>query len=103
MVGCTKDALLSGESREASALRVTVIKPERKTITRQTREPGQIEAFQWAPRYAKVAGYVRRFHVDIGDSVTGPEYTESGELTGHGQLLAEISIPELDQVRARGR
>lgn len=97
VVGCTENAQPSSENREASALRVTVVKPERKTITRQTREPGQIEAFQWAPLYAKVAGYVRQFHIDIGDSVVGPQYGDAGELTGHGQLLAEISIPELDQ------
>jgi RND family efflux transporter MFP subunit len=79
------------------AVRVTTVKPERKTITRQTREPGQIEAFQRTPLYAKVAGFVRRFHVDIGDHVQGPYYDKSGQPTRRGQLLAEISIPELDQ------
>ncbi|HQU46271.1 MAG TPA: efflux RND transporter periplasmic adaptor subunit, partial [Pirellulales bacterium] len=77
--------------------RVTVIKPERKTMARQTRQPGQIEAFQQAPLYAKVPGYVRRFLVDIGDSVKGPCYGKSGGLIRRGQLLAEVAIPELSE------
>lgn len=78
-------------------MRVTTIKPQRKTIVRETREPGQIEAFQSTPLYAKVPGYVRRYYVDIGDAVKGPYYDTSGQLVEHGQLLAELSIPELDQ------
>ena len=104
LLGCqhgTEDSATSkgdGKAEQAApVMRVTTIKPERKTITRQTREPGQIEAFQRTPLYAKVAGYVRHFHVDIGDRVEGPYYDESGQLKRRGQLLAEISIPELDQ------
>ena len=102
VVGCggkqpSKTAQGQPQQQEAAAVRVSTVKPERKTITRVARAPGQIDAFQTAPLYAKVAGYVRRFHVDIGDSVKGPYYGESGEIVERGQLLAEISIPELDQ------
>jgi HlyD family secretion protein len=101
-------ALIAGCSRTPSKdaaedagsepiMRVTTVQPQRKTITRQSREPGQIEAFQSTPLYAKVPGYVRRYHVDIGDPVKGPYYDKSGKLVGRGQLLAELSIPELDQ------
>ncbi|HET6878660.1 MAG TPA: efflux RND transporter periplasmic adaptor subunit, partial [Pirellulales bacterium] len=57
----------------------------------------QIEAFQQAPLYAKVPGFVRRFLVDIGDRVKGPCYDASGRLVGRGQLLAELAIPELGE------
>lgn len=98
-----ENAADSNKEKASPAIRVTTIKPERKTITRITREPGQIDAFQWTPLYAKVAGYVRRFHVDIGDSVEGPYYDKEGQLVRRGQLLAEISIPELDQeLREKG-
>ncbi|HVX13550.1 MAG TPA: efflux RND transporter periplasmic adaptor subunit [Pirellulales bacterium] len=64
---------------------------------RTVRQPGQIEAFQQAPLYAKMPGYVRRFLIDIGDKVQGPCYDTSDNLTKRGQLLAEVAIPELDQ------
>ena len=38
-----------------------------------------------APLYAKVSGYVTKLNVDIGDSVRA------------GQVLAELSVPELEE------
>lgn len=93
--GAAHDATKNAAERPAA--RVTTVRPQRKEIVRRTRQPGQIEAFQQTPLYAKVPGYVKRYHVDIGDPVKGPYYDRSGKLTDHGQLLAELSIPELDQ------
>jgi RND family efflux transporter MFP subunit len=47
--------------------------------------PGNIQAIEETPIYARANGYVRRRLADIGDPVRG------------GQLLAEIETPELDQ------
>ena len=84
-------------SGETAAIRVTTITPQRKDIVRRTRQPGQVEAFHRAPLYAKVAGYVQRFTVDIGDDVRGPRYDDDENLIERGQLLAELSIPELGE------
>jgi RND family efflux transporter MFP subunit len=81
----------------APLVKVTPIRPVRKTLVRWTEQPGQIEAFEETPLYAKLAGYVEKMHVDIGDLVTGPQYDEQGKVTREGQLLAELSIPELDE------
>jgi multidrug efflux pump subunit AcrA (membrane-fusion protein) len=64
---------------------------------RWTEQPGQIEAFEETPLYAKLAGYVEKMYVDIGDLVTGPQFDEQGKVSREGQLLAELSIPELDE------
>ncbi len=99
-------ALLSGcqPSPEASstahqtielAMKVTPIKAERKTLTRRTEQPGEIEAFETAPLLAKVTGYVKKVYVDIGDRVTGPQWDSNGKLLEAGQLLAEVDVPEL--------
>jgi RND family efflux transporter MFP subunit len=90
-------------SEEAAVIRLATIQPQRKTIARTVRQPGQIEAFQQAPLYAKVPGYVRRYLVDIGDPVTGPYYDKSGGLLKRGQLLAELAIPELNEELAQKR
>src|SRR5437588_7534340 len=48
---------------------VTVVKPERTTLRRTIRQPGSIQAFEQTPIFAKIAGYVRKWQVDIGDHV----------------------------------
>lgn len=103
-LACQRDAANTAREPAESAagvLRVATITPQRKTIVRRTRQPGQVEAFQQAPLYAKVPGYVREFHVDIGDSVHGPCYDEAGNLVRRGDLMAELSIPELDEELAQ--
>ena len=47
--------------------------------------PGRLEAYARAPIYARVSGFLKIYHVDIGDAVKA------------GQLLAEIEAPDLDQ------
>ncbi|HUY34752.1 MAG TPA: efflux RND transporter periplasmic adaptor subunit [Pirellulales bacterium] len=76
---------------------MTTVRPVRKNIVRGTRQPGQVDAFRRAPLFAKVPGYVERFTRDIGDDVRGPRYSDDGKLIERGQLLAELSIPELDE------
>jgi multidrug resistance efflux pump len=76
---------------------VTTIQPVRKTLVRRTEQPGQVFAFEEAPIFANVAGFVSKVHVDIGDKVKGPQRDETGKLTDPGTLLVELSIPELDQ------
>jgi RND family efflux transporter MFP subunit len=82
---------------EAPAPRVSTVRPVRKTLVRRTEQPGQIAAFEETPLFAKVTGYVKRVNVDIGDHVAGPKYDEQGRLTVAGQVLAELSIPELEE------
>ncbi len=62
---------------------VQVAKPERRTVVRSIDLPGDVQAYQQARLYAKVAGYLDKVLVDKGDAVTA------------GQLLAVIQAPEL--------
>lgn len=86
----------SGESATAPLPKVATVKPERKTLLQKTEQPGQIEAFRTTPIFAKVAGYVGRMHVDIGDRVHGPKLDSDGKVLEPGQLLVELQAPELD-------
>jgi HlyD family secretion protein len=63
---------------------VEIIHPERQTIRRSVGEPGELEAFETTAIHAKIAGYVKNWTVNIGAAVK------------KGQILAELSVPELD-------
>lgn len=67
-----------------AVVRVTVVKPTRDTIRRTSEQPGQIEAAETTPIYAKLGGYVQSVAVDIGDAVK------------KGQVLAELRVPETE-------
>jgi RND family efflux transporter MFP subunit len=86
--GCNRSVGAPDENPSRSSAtavdRVTAGKPQRKTIRLETSQPGRIQSFEQTPIYPKVSGYVEKIHVDIGDQVE------------KDQLLAQISVPELD-------
>jgi HlyD family secretion protein len=89
-LGCAKPSAAppkpaADSPAEAPRPRVTAAKPLHKTISRKVTQPGQIEAYDQARLFAKIPAYVETYRVDIGDVVE------------RGQLLAELSAPELDQ------
>jgi len=53
--------------------------------------PGDIQALNSAPIYARVSGYLKHWYVDIGTTVKA------------GQVLADIDTPELDQQLAQAK
>jgi len=92
--GCGSSAAApqpAGGSKGAGAVpQLGTVKPVRTKLTRITEQPGQVEAFEQAPLFARVAGYVEKLHVDLGDRVK------------KGQTLAQLTAPELeDDVKQR--
>ena len=74
----------------ATAVRVTAARPIRKTLRRESVQPGQIEAFEQTPLLAKLPAYVQKLYVDIGDRVEAD------------QLLVDLFLPELkDELRQK--
>jgi RND family efflux transporter MFP subunit len=53
--------------------------------------PGNVQAFNSAPIYARVSGYLKKWYADIGTPVKA------------GQLLAEIDVPDQDQQLAQAK
>ncbi len=78
-------AELASETKENAIPTVTVVHPERTPELVQIEVPGNIQAYEETPIYARVNGYLKRWVTDIGTRVD------------EGQLLAEIETPELDQ------
>jgi HlyD family secretion protein len=87
MAGCRQhtDSPPKNSAVDPAPARVTAVRPQRKALRYSVKQPAQIEAFDQARLYAKVPAYVEKYLVDIGDKVE------------RGQLLAELTAPELDQ------
>jgi RND family efflux transporter MFP subunit len=65
------------------AVAAAVVSVERKDIANTLLLSGEFKPFQDVDVHAKVAGYIRKIYVDVGDHVH------------EGQTLAELEIPEL--------
>jgi RND family efflux transporter MFP subunit len=76
---------LANTTKSLALQPVSVIHPERGKSSSELTLPGMIQAYDQAPIYARVDGYVHTWYVDIGAHVT------------KGQLLAVIEAPEVDQ------
>jgi RND family efflux transporter MFP subunit len=72
-------------SEPTRTLRVKAVRPVKEHLKRTTTQPAHVEPYEKTDLYARVAGYVGMVHVDIGDRVK------------KDQVLAELSIPEMDQ------
>lgn len=83
LVGCTKSNSSTAPGTAAPAGAFSVVHPQKKTLPKTIDQPGTIQAFESAPLYAKLAGFVKVVKVDIGDTVQAEA------------VLAELNIPEL--------
>jgi RND family efflux transporter MFP subunit len=70
---------------------VAVVAPTRAQDHAGLELPGRLEAYNRAPIYARVPGYLKSWKHDIGDRVRA------------GDVLAEIDTPDLDQQLAQAR
>jgi RND family efflux transporter MFP subunit len=87
LVSCSSDAAKSGPSA-AAAPTVAAAKVRRGDLTRALAVAAEFRPYQQIDVHAKVAGYVKRIYVDVGDRVK------------EGQLIAILEIPELqDEVQ----
>ena len=81
-------AFSMGCRRSQQAVQITlpaaaVVRAGRSPLANRLEVAGEFLPFQEVEIHAKVAGYIRKIHVDIGDRVHA------------GQLLAELEVPEM--------
>jgi membrane fusion protein, multidrug efflux system len=70
---------------------VAVALPDAKVLNATLDLPGRLEAYQRAPIFARVSGYLKSWSADIGAQVKA------------GQVIAEIEAPDLDQQLLQAR
>jgi RND family efflux transporter MFP subunit len=79
------DAALATVATQSSIPSVRVTYPQAGQKIQTIDLPGNVQAFNDTPIYARTSGYLKNWYVDIGSRVH------------QGQLMAEIETPELDQ------
>src|SRR3954471_2408818 len=70
---------------------VAVVLPDARALSATLDLPGRLEAYQRAPIFARVSGYLKSWNADIGAQVKA------------GQVIAEIEAPDLDQQLLQAR
>src|ERR1700733_9153796 len=70
---------------------VAVVLPDPATVQATIDLPGRLEAYNRAPIFARVSGYVKSWNADIGARVKA------------GDVIAEIEAPDLDQQLLQAR
>jgi RND family efflux transporter MFP subunit len=85
------ETTLGIHTERAAVPTVNVVLPTSGAVSQEIVLPGNTQAFNDTPIYARTNGYLKRWYVDIGAHV------------GQGQLLAEIDTPEIDQQLEQAR
>jgi RND family efflux transporter MFP subunit len=81
-----------GVSTERAAVPIVdTVQPTSGAVSQEIVLPGNTQAFNDTPIYARTNGYLKRWYVDIGTHVQ------------QGQLLADIDTPEIDQQLEQAR
>lgn len=83
------DKVLADRTQELAAPTVIVAPPKPGAPLSTFMLPGNVTAYSDAPIYARTSGYLKKWYFDIGARVK------------KGDLLAEISAPEVDQQLAQ--
>jgi RND family efflux transporter MFP subunit len=98
--GCNRQLATSSDQQAQAASQspaLKVVHPKKMDVRRLIERPGRnIEAYEHTELYAKLAGYVLKWNVDMGDPVKGPKYDAGGKLLYPGDVLAELYIPEME-------
>jgi RND family efflux transporter MFP subunit len=81
----TKELNAAAAAAENAPVLVNIARPVRAAETVQITIPGSLRPWQEVSIYARTAGYLKKFYVDISNQVES------------GQLLAEIDTPEVNQ------
>src|SRR5262249_59863074 len=79
----TKQVNGSGEADRDEGIPAAVVRVKRGPMENDITLAGNFKAFQEVDVHAKVAGYIRKIYVDVGDHVK------------EGQVLAVLEVPEL--------
>ncbi|MCE9561820.1 MAG: efflux RND transporter periplasmic adaptor subunit [Planctomycetes bacterium] len=108
-VGCNRKPPAPAHTAPA-APQIVVVKPEMRPVKREVEQPGTVQAFEETALHAKLTGFVESIEEDpeklalLAKNTTDKEvaakhdrFIDIGSRVKKNQVLARLSIPELDQ------
>lgn len=97
--GCSRPSPTPAASAPASGPAVSVVKPEKRPVTRAVEQPGSVQAFEETVLYPKIPGYVRALSADPAKATRQlhDRLIDIGSRVKAGQVLVELAVPELDE------
>ena len=87
----TESNALAKETEAVSVPTVAVVQPQSEPGNDELVLPGNLQAFEESPIFARTNGYLLRWYKDIGSKIQ------------KGELLAAIDTPEIDQELSQAR
>ena len=99
MMGCGKPTPTLGSPTSAKETAISFVKPEKRSLVRIVEQPGSIQAFEETILYPKIPGYIQTLSLDPA-KVNRPVHDRAFDLGSRvkaNTVLAELSIPELDE------
>ena len=103
LAGCSERTPDRVEAREESAVPVSAVRVQRQDLSRSAELAAEFRPFQEVDVHAKVAGYLKKIYVDVGDRVSQGQLLGLLEIPEYGEELAQASASEkrseLDVIR----
>lgn len=98
-IGCNRQPATTGGAAPAAGPTVSVVKPEKKSVKRVVEQPGAVFPFEETVLFPKVPGFVSAVAADPNkkDRPAHDRLIDIGSRVTEGQVLAELSVPELDE------
>ena len=97
--GCARPPAPPPAAAPAAGSGVSVVKPEKRPVTRTIEQPGSVQAFEETVLYPKIPGYVRAIAADPTKVTRQPHdrLIDIGSRVKAGQVLVELMVPEMDE------
>lgn len=97
--GCARPSPAPASSAPASPPAVSVVKPEKRPVSRVVEQPGSVQAFEETVLYPKIPGYVRVISSDPAKATrqAHDRFIDIGSRVKAEQVLAELTVPEMDE------
>ena len=96
--GCNREQAAPAGPPAPAAVKITVVNPEMRALKRVVEQPGTIQPFEETALFARLTSYVGAIAED--PSKKDPPHArqiDRGSLVRKGQVLAELSVPELEE------
>ncbi|MCZ2342381.1 MAG: efflux RND transporter periplasmic adaptor subunit [Bacteroidales bacterium] len=97
--GCTQQPPAQSAVAPSGGPAISIVKPEKRPVTRVIEQPGNVQAFEETVLYPKIPGYVRALAADPAKATRQPHdrLIDIGSRVKADQILVELAVPELEE------